>query len=225
MGGLTLQHSFEAYADPNAWAMAAALALVRDVENALLRKEEALVAIAGGRTPPPILQHFVSAPLPWRRVRFTPTDDRDVPDDHPARNGALIKTWLAEAIETGAGYTPIEALEHCPDIVLLGFGADRHIASLFPAGDGMRHARSMDTETIVAPVTPAPLPDNAPFSRRTLTLAAITSAPRIVLAASGLDKWCALEEARGDPNQTTPLAELIAQNHASVSAFVLVSEV
>jgi 6-phosphogluconolactonase len=216
-----MAHIFKAFAGEAQWAEALARALSADIEAALDGRPDVLVAVAGGRTPPPVLERLCAEALPWARISFTVTDERVVPRDHPARNVERLRSWLAPAIEGGARIVELADVHRAPDVVLLGFGADAHIASIFPAGDGMAQAMSPATRAVRLAVTPAPLPDNAPFARVTMTLSALTSAPRIVLAATGDDKWAVLGQARREERPSTPLAALLAQSRADVLACVL----
>ncbi|MBU6408097.1 MAG: 6-phosphogluconolactonase [Alphaproteobacteria bacterium] len=210
------------FEDQSKWAGAVTDALVEDIRAALREHRQALVAVAGGRTPGPILARLARADLPWSRVSFIPTDDRLVPEEHPARNVALLRQWLSPAVAAGARVMSLEELkgEVAPHAVLLGFGADCHIASLFPNAEGVDAALALNGKADLVRVTPQPLPPEAPFPRITLTLKALVSPRRILIAAAGAEKATALEKAQMEDAKATPLAALLAQDRTPVSAYI-----
>lgn len=215
--------AWNAYADAESWTAAVAQALARELEAALAERapdgERVTLAAAGGGTPGPILERLGAQALPWERVRVTPTDDRCVADDHPARNAAMLRARLAQAAAAGAEVAALEdAPDAAPDIVLLGFGGDQHVASIFPAGEGMAAARGGDAPVTLM-TTPEPLPPEAPFARVTLSLPALFGARRILIAAAGPDKRRAFEAARDANPPETPLAAVLAQTETPVDVY------
>ncbi len=202
-----------------AWAEAAATALAKEVRHALLKRERPLIAVAGGRTPAAILSAFVRMDLPWDRMVFAPTDDRQLPDSHPARNSLRLRSWLAPVLAKGAEFLPLEDVSAAlaPDVVLLGFGADGHVASLFSSGEGMASARRHRGEAIAYVTAPPP---ESPLPRITFTNWALLNPKRIILAGAGREKIDALSRASRGEAEETPLAGLLAQDVTPVSAFV-----
>lgn len=210
------------FSDTSAWVAAVTDALVGDIRAALARRNQVLVAIAGGHTPRPVLARLARADLPWRRVRITPTDDRLVSDEHPARNVGLLRQWLAPAVSRGARVIALEDLSghETPDVVLLGFRSERHIASLVAEAPGMEEALSVNAAPNSTRVTPDPLPQEAPFPRISLTLRALTAPLRVLVAADGPDKLEAIERAQLADAATMPLSALLAQERTPVQAFL-----
>lgn len=210
------------FEDQSLWVGAVTEALLEDIRAALREHRHVLVAVAGGRTPGPILARLARADLPWARVSFIPTDDRLAPEEHPARNVALLRQWLSPAVAAGARVRSLEALKGAvaPQAVLLGFGADGHIASLFANAEGVDAALALDGEADLVRLTPEPLPPEAPFPRITLTLKALVAPRRVLIAAAGPEKAIALEKAQMDDAKATPLAALLAQDRTPVSAFI-----
>ena len=210
------------FEDQSEWVGAVTDALVEDINAALREHREVLVAVAGGRTPGPILARLARADLPWARISFIPTDDRLVPEEHPARNAALLRQWLSRPIAAGARVNSLEGLqgEVSPHVVLLGFGADCHIASLFPNADGLDEALALNGDADLVRMTPRPLPPEAPFPRITLTLKALVSPRRILIAAAGAEKVTALEKAQLADEKETPLAALLMQDRTPIRAFI-----
>ena len=130
--------------------------------------------------------------------------------------------WLSPAVAAGARVMSLEELkgEVAPHAVLLGFGADCHIASLFPNAEGVDAALALNGKADLVRVTPQPLPPEAPFPRITLTLKALVSPRRILIAAAGAEKATALEKAQMEDAKATPLAALLAQDRTPVSAYI-----
>jgi len=125
------------------------------------------LAFTGGSTPLNVFALLADQPLDWSGVTIALTDDRRVPDDHPASNFGKLHAALAgtgakfERLEEGAKVAPF-------DLVWLGMGEDGHIASLFP------HMQALirPGPSVIA-TTPIPLPPEAPFERLTLNKRAL----------------------------------------------------
>lgn len=168
------------------------------------------IAVPGGSTPGPILERLAGEPLDWPRIAVYLTDDRIVPEDHPASNFALVDAALAD---TGAAIARLEeGFEPPPfDLVWIGMGADGHIASLFPNTDPRA-----DAPLAVQRITPDPLPTKAPFERLTLTLPALVRTRHIMLVINGTEKRAVLDAAIRGENDL-PIARLLgAADRAAV---------
>lgn len=210
--------SLTLHPDPAAMADAVA-AEIAGALGAALRSGAACFAATGGTTAGAIYDRLAGAPLAWDQVDVTLTDERCVPEDHPHSNLRLLRERLFVGPAASARFAPLteEAVAALPpfDVTLLGMGADLHVASLFPAGEGVEAA--MASAGHVARVTPDPLPANAPHARLTLTPAALARSRRIVLAFTGADKRAAWESAcAGAPSR---VMEVLARApHATVTA-------
>jgi 6-phosphogluconolactonase len=115
----------------------------RMLSKVLSVKPKATLAVPGGSTADCVLPQLASRSLPWDRVLVTLTDDRWVAPDHPDSNEGRVRALLRVADAKVAGLyiadvAPEEAVATlqrevpAPDVVLVGMGADGHIASLFP---------------------------------------------------------------------------------------------
>jgi 6-phosphogluconolactonase len=111
--------------------------------------------LSGGKTPLPVYVRLSAAgSVDWSRVRFTFGDERCVAPDHADSNYASVKSALFDPLgvagdrvvrirgedppERAAEKAHRELLDWAArvplfDLVLLGIGADGHVASLFPA--------------------------------------------------------------------------------------------
>lgn len=187
--------------------------LATRIDGALaLADGQVALALPGGATPFPILQLLVTYPLAWPRLAIYPTDDRLVPQDHPASNIGKLQA-LFEPL--GAIVCPLEDKSHLPDFALvwLGMGTDGHIASLFPNVDPKpndpQHVRRL---------TPDPLPPEAPFARVTMTIPALLNCDEMLFVIRS-DAKRALFAAAAQGDSDLPVARLLAACDAPVTCF------
>lgn len=203
-----------AYPDGEALATALARELIATVDAALAQRGEALLALAGGRTPLPAYRALASH---WRarsdasRIVVMPTDDRCVPHDHPNSNVGELRAIFdgapvrVEALTIRDGdadrsvpYAQAMLADHRGDFdaVVLGMGMDAHTASLFPNArqltDGLDPAGSLEALR----VDPDPLPPEAPFPRISLTLPRLLRSRTLHLALTGEPKRAVLAQAQ-----------------------------
>ena len=182
--------------------IAAAAARVEEAVRAVdAEREAARLAIPGGSAAAVVGAVREALGEVWRRVRLTWVDERCVPrraldsnrgtahrngflreDDPPAVELALFEDGetpeaACERVAEGLG----RELHAGLDVVLLGMGADGHVASLFP-GRG-------EPPGVVAPVYESPKP---PRERVTLTTRFLRTARTTVLFATGEAKREAL---------------------------------
>lgn len=166
--------------------------------------------LTGGKTAEQLYDHWArTSALPLERIRFLFGDERCVPPDHAGSNYALVmRTLLAKGVPLGCSITRMEAensdreaaarayeklLPEAIDVLLLGVGADGHVASLFPHSPAFQA-----TQRKVVPVT-GPKP---PLKRLTITPRVIAAAGEVFVLATGAEKGRVLGEALkapGDP--------------------------
>jgi 6-phosphogluconolactonase len=179
------------------------------------------VALAGGSTPAALYHRLAAADyadLPWGDCHVYFSDERRVPPgdadsnyrmaresllDHVPIPPAQVHRMLGEDEPSTAAAAYAERLradlpvvEGVPilDLVLLGLGADGHIASLFPGTSALDSAE---------PVAAHWVPSLAAW-RLTLTLPVLQAARRTWLLASGTGKAAIVARAQGLP-ETPPL--------------------
>jgi 6-phosphogluconolactonase len=131
------------------------------------------VALSGGATPRRLYQNLAdnafSSRIDWSKVHVYFSDERCVPHDHPGSNYRMASEALLNhvpvppeqiyPIEADLAYVRERAAAYARtlcarapaaadgavqlDLMLLGMGADGHVASLFPAGGAALHDRRL----------------------------------------------------------------------------------
>jgi 6-phosphogluconolactonase len=195
------------------WAARADSEAVADYIAAIVEKPGACrLAVPGGKTPVPVFAILSKRSLPWGTVTLMLTDDRIVPENHPASNqGKLAAAFDA----TPAHVLPLgrRAIAEPFDLVWLGMGADGHIASLFP-----KMLKEQRDGPAIIKTTPDPLPIEAPFERLSLNMDALINTKEIMLLVRGSDKKYVLEEAMSG-NSDLPIAQLIRLATCPITIF------
>lgn len=204
------------------------------IDFAVRARGRASLLVPGGQTPVAVFKALRTQPLPWDRVYISLTDERRVPMTDDASNARLIQTHLLQDHAAEAHFCPIHresiddradeaacgaALGMLPrpfDAVILGMGADGHIASLFP--DDPNLARMLDPRNEARCAT-ARAPAE-PVRRLTLTFSTLLQSRWMALHISGEDKWATLEAAvaSADPHQY-PVYALLNQRQVPVRVY------
>jgi len=148
------------YSSRAEWAAGGAEAVAADLEAALETQDRVTLAVPGGTTPGPVFDLLAAVPLDWSRVTVLPTDERQVSEDSDRSNARLIRERLLTGPASSAGFQPLwgedgETIREAVatllpiDILLLGMGADLHVASLFPGAEGLEAAFAVDAPPVV----------------------------------------------------------------------------
>lgn len=172
------------------WADPGDAAVVADrVAAEVARPGQKRIAVPGGSTPQQVLELLAARGLDWTGVTLCLTDDRKVPDDHPASNYRMLASVLGssgariERLAEGAAVEPF-------DLVWLGMGEDGHVASLFP-----HMIAVVRRGPAVIATTPIPLPPEAPFERLSLNKTALKATRELILVVRGQTKKAIIEQA------------------------------
>jgi 6-phosphogluconolactonase len=197
--------------------------------NAAIRlRGRALLAVSGGVTPRLYLPTIAALPLPWDSIRISLADERFVAADDPQSNAALVRSLLlhgpAAAAEFLAPDYDLGLSEGCADwaarlsagpwpadALLLGLGADGHIASLFPGSATLSDPAPYCT-------TEAGAPGRIP--RWTLSVAAVRAARSVVVAFAGAEKADAWRRAQS-AGAIVDCPAALAASHPACRAFDL----
>ena len=197
------------------------------------------VALSGGSTPRALYGILAESPfreaIDWPRVHLFWGDERFVPADHPDSNYRLAREAFISRVPIPAGnvhpvpteggdpetaaaeyeetlrrfFAPSEGEWPRFDLVLLGLGADGHIASLFPGSPTLDEHRRL----VVAAYSPKP-----PAWRLTLTPPVLRSAHHVAFLVSGSDKASVLREVLEGPYDPHRLpAQLVRPERGALS--------
>lgn len=191
------------------------------VEGAIERRGRALVVLTGGTTIGPVYKRLAMGigdrEVAWDRVEFFWSDERCVDVEHDDSNYALalrtlldpldvaperVHRWRAEEPDRARAASAYEAEifeilgegARLFDLVLLGVGADAHIASLFPNHPLIEENRRW-TGWVEAAAFPIPEPS---VDRLTMTPEALRSARETIVVATGKRKATAVRDALGE---------------------------
>ncbi|HKJ77525.1 MAG TPA: 6-phosphogluconolactonase [Gammaproteobacteria bacterium] len=180
------------------------------------------VALAGGQTPVGVYETLRRLDgFPWERAHVYLGDERNVPGDHPDSNYRMARESLLDHVPVPAGQVhPIdtgrppdqaaaayaELLQaNLPrdgqdrprfDLVLLGMGADGHVASLFPDTDILRRRKRLVAAVYV---------EKLETWRISLTLPAINAARHVALLVAGDKKADVVRHVFHAGAEATPL--------------------
>lgn len=176
------------------------------------------LVLTGGRVADLVYRRLDAGALDWSSIDFYWGDERFVPADHPDNNAFQARNAFLDRV----GADPVRLFSmpahHCDysmgeaarnyeqqlpsagfDIVLLGMGADGHVASLFPGHDTL----SVSSARVVAEFA-SPKP---PAHRLSLTLPALNNADAVWFLVTGREKADAVARAwAGDDVMSTPAA-------------------
>lgn len=196
------------------------LDLHTEYERARAARGRFVLAIPGGSVGTAAFPAFATLDLDWTSIDLFWIDERAVPPTDSESNYALAELlWLTPArvplhgvhrMRADQADLPAAAAAYGReldrvlgpsgrlDFVLLGVGPDGHVASLFPGHSALR-----ETQDRVVAIQDAPKP---PPQRLTMTLPAIASARRVVVAAFGESKAAVLGEALSRNDSPLPVA-------------------
>lgn len=161
--------------------------------------------LAGGDTPRRAYELLADADFPWNEIEIFLTDERCVPPGHPASNWRMLNESLLSKVdatafriegelppdEAAAAYQKVIRNRLPFDFLLLGLGADGHVASLFPGHDEDPHPGGL---------TAASWSPETGMWRVTLTHQALAQSKRTVFLVTGEKKRDALGRLmRDDP--------------------------
>jgi len=228
------KHHEHRFPDVGSLAKALAGEIRVDLVEALSVRQQASLAVSGGRTPGPLFDQLAREDLDWSRVWVTLTDDRWVDPSSDQSNEWLARSRLLQGTAATARFVPLKnpaatpeagcewawrALTRMPrpyDVVILGMGMDGHFASLFPASIGV--AKALDVNA--APGCLAMHALAVPHARISQNLAALLDARRIVLMMTGEDKWALYQRAKTQGSSAElPIRALLHQQNTPVDVY------
>jgi 6-phosphogluconolactonase len=200
-------------------------ALVDHIVSALRRdidaRQQAGLAVSGGRSPIALFDALSQAALDWELVTITLVDERYLPPAHADSNERLVRAHLLRNRAEAAGFLglahPPEGMRanllranrqrHPITLAVLGMGEDGHTASLFPGAPQLARALDRQREERYVHMSPP----NAPHERISMSLNGLLNTGGLVLYISGSEKRRVYETAAKEVSAALPISYLIAQ--------------
>jgi 6-phosphogluconolactonase len=188
-------------------------------------------AAAGGSTPGPVYDRLARRDLEWDRLSVTPTDERWVDPASDDSNERLLRERLLVDKAAGAAFVALKGGNGAPQAdaaaaetrvrailpfaaVLLGMGADGHVASLFPGAPELEVGLDLDGTRLCVAVDEAGLQPFVP--RISLTARALTHTGLLLVLITGDDKRAVIERIASDIDYDPPAATLLRQDRCPV---------
>jgi len=214
--------SIERFDDHASVAAAAAAA----VASALAGDGPRTFIATGGTTPGGAYDRLSAMDLDWSNITVAPSDERFVDPDDEASNEGLLRRRLLVGRAARAKLLPLKGdgptadadaaaaddrLRRAPPgaAVLLGMGADGHIASLFPADPDLAARLDPDGEALCVGVALSSEPPYLP--RISLTVRPLLATRLIVVLVTGETKRAVIERIFTDTSYAPPAGAVLRQ--------------
>jgi 6-phosphogluconolactonase len=200
----------------------------------LRNQSKVLIGLAGGSTPMAAYAEFAQAQLPWSDIHLTLIDERFVAlSDQQSNERNIAKAFEAvrsqlagwhgllhdaECIEQSAllANQELQALKQPMDIVVIGMGADGHIASLFIESDDYQKAMDLNCPEMVLPIRFNNT--EGKVNRLSFSLAELLKAKKALICITGDEKRNVLEQSINGINSDYAIAHFLKsyQNHVEI---------
>ena len=215
-------------------------ALLKDccarLTSATAQGKQASMLVSGGSTPEPLYRQLSQQSLAWQQVTIALVDERWVDSDDAGSNQAFIQSTLLQAQAAAANFvtmktahpTALLGVEACEqnyrqlpqpfDLTLLGMGLDGHMASLFPAADGIEAALDVNHKALIAAITAKPSEVTGDLLERiSLSLYGLLQSRQLHLLITGEEKLEVYKEAlASDDFLQTPISAVLRQTAVPV---------
>ncbi len=209
--------------------------VVLSIKETLRDFDECRLGLAGGSTPKKLYESLAEQDLPWEKIKLILLDERQVPSDNKASNLGMIREALLKKISIppenilsfDTSLPPESAAkemsrklvaishERYPlfDLLILGAGADGHIASLFE-GD---HALTCHKYASPAKAIGYDVED-----RLSVCLLGLKSSRQVLLLLIGENKSSLIQAIKGESSEIkmTALNEIIESAPVKVLAYL-----
>lgn len=213
---------FIEYPDRDLMMLDLADSLAGELAAALRQNDRASFCVPGGTTPGPIFDVLCEQNLAWDRVAVFLSDERWVPETSQRSNTRLLKERLLISKASAATFLPLHADGREPEtaigdlaraiephlpisVLVLGMGADMHVASLFPGADRLAEALDDGAPTLM-PMRAA----GAGETRVTLTAPVLKGAMSTHIVILGAEKRKAIERAAHLPVAEAPVRAVLS---------------
>jgi len=220
------------YADRAALLDALAARVAGALEEALVQRGGATLAVSGGSTPKPLFERLARTPLEWKKVTITLVDERWVDPASDASNEHLVRSLLLQEYAAKARFvglktevgTPEAGIDACEarlqelpmplDVVILGMGSDGHTASFFP------HAKELQDLLQSENRCGALRPPEAPYPRISLTLPTLLQTRLLLLHIEGEEKFGVYRRAlEGSDVDAMPVRSVLHQTQTPLEVY------
>jgi 6-phosphogluconolactonase len=190
-------------------------------------REGGNIVLTGGRTPELAYREAAKREPDWSRTTVWWGDERCVPPEHEYSNYRIAKRALLDRLErapsavhrikgelgkeAAASDYDRELDKETLDVILLGMGADGHVASLFPNAPTLQlQERVLPAEAQLEPF----------IDRVTLSIPALRGGQKLLFLITGEEKAEAARRAfRGEPSPATP-ASLVRSERGRTTAIL-----
>ena len=199
---------------------------------AVYRRATASMVVSGGAAPRDLFRALRLTPVPWYLVTIMPSDEGWVNVDDDDSSEGLFRRELLSGEPGFARFVSLyrrdcAAVDSLPalraslasvrrpfDAVVLGMGADGHMASLFPDSPDIGEALHGETELVVQRVPQLSHP------RVSLTLRSLLDAHEINLLFFGAAKRAVYEQSLAPgPIEECPVRALVRQQRVPVNVY------
>ena len=205
----------------------AATALARSVGDrvraAVYRRAAASLIMSGGTSRQPLFRALRQVPLPWCSITIVPSDEsnedtirRELLWGEPgfASFVSLHRSDCAASDSLPRLCATLAAVSRPFDSVVLGMGADGHMASLYPDSPNIGQALRSDDQCVVQDVP------RLADARVTLTVRALLDTKEVNLLFFGETKRAVFEESLlPGPVEKYPVRALVQQDAVPVSVY------
>jgi 6-phosphogluconolactonase len=185
-----------------------------------------VVIVTGGGSARKMYPRLAAHTGSWSDIEVFFSDERCVPPDHPDSNFNMARATLLDAVkprvvhrmrgedvpsDAAAVYdNELRVVRERPDLLLLGMGADGHIAGLFP--------RSPALDETARRCVAVNRPDG--LQGLTMTRPALLSARKVMLIVTGAVKARAMRRALSDDESPAKCPVRMLADHAQATFLV-----
>lgn len=221
--------------DATELANALAHALHTQTLLSLRDREQVLIGLAGGSTPMAAYAEFALARVPWSNIHLCLIDERFVPITDVQSNERNIATAFVAVKSQLAGWHGLyheglsieqsallanqehQALNQPMDLVVIGMGADGHIASLFIESEDYANAMNPDGDVAVVPIRFTQ--ESEKINRLSFSLVELLKAKKALICITGDDKRMVIHQSMDGSRPDYAVAQFLKSYQNPVEIF------
>ncbi|EJW20413.1 hypothetical protein IMCC14465_18380 [alpha proteobacterium IMCC14465] len=192
----------------------------------MLGGQSCTLFMSGGSTPGPVYDRLSEVNLDWQNIYVAPADERWVNETDQGSNARIIKETLVKNRAGHVNFIPMKSGHATPNdgalsvemnyqqlprpfYIVLGMGADGHIASWFATAPEYQTLMTRRDKFLVAPIHPEQNDITGTYtSRMTITPYTLHMCQKAVLMITGKEKYDLLRSCLEQPDKHLPV------NHA-----------